>query len=167
MTRTFKAIRNADMTGVSGEGHIADGVVFEDGTTVLRWRTKFRSTAVYESFEHMQTIHGHNGATEFRFDPEPRKLEIYEIAQMIDKSLLSIDEARTELGRKPWGFPQTADPLIVNTRAEPQSEAAYGCAEVKDGYNEKADETQGQLDFVEAVMDLLDSIGLGRHRASQ
>jgi hypothetical protein len=72
MTRTFKAIRNVDHTGVSGEGHIADGVLFEDGTTVLRWRTNFRSTAVYESFEHMQAIHGHNGATQFVFNGEPK-----------------------------------------------------------------------------------------------
>lgn len=66
--RTFKALRKVDETGVSGPGHIADGVVFEDGTTVLRWRTECRSTAVYASFEDMEKIHGHNGATVFEFD---------------------------------------------------------------------------------------------------
>lgn len=68
---TFKAVRKTDETGVSGAGHVADGVVFEDGTTVLRWRTKTRSTAVYASFEDMKTIHGHDGATVFEFDIPP------------------------------------------------------------------------------------------------
>lgn len=70
MTRTFKAVRTTDVSGISGEGHVADGVTFEDGTTVLRWRTDYRSTAIYESFDHMKKIHGHNGATRFVFDED-------------------------------------------------------------------------------------------------
>jgi hypothetical protein len=68
--RAFKAQRITDATGVSGQGHVADGVVFPDGTTVLRWLTQHRSTAIYSSFEEMKTIHGHNGATVFLFDDE-------------------------------------------------------------------------------------------------
>ncbi len=71
LPRVFQAIRNQDVTGISGAGHIADGVVFEDGTTVLRWRTEHTSTAVYNSFEDMELIHGHNGATRFVFPDEP------------------------------------------------------------------------------------------------
>lgn len=66
--RPFRVQRVTDATGVSGEGHVADGVVFPDGTTVLRWLTQHRSTAIYGSFEECVTIHGHNGATQFLFD---------------------------------------------------------------------------------------------------
>jgi hypothetical protein len=65
--RTFKVMRNTDVSGVSGAGHVADGVLFGDGTTVLRWRSEHRSTAVYEDFETMRAIHGHDGATVFEF----------------------------------------------------------------------------------------------------
>lgn len=36
-----------------------EGVVFSDGTTVLRWLTEFRSHSVWASFEDMMAIHGH------------------------------------------------------------------------------------------------------------
>jgi hypothetical protein len=61
--RRFHLIRYEDETGVSGTGHIADGCVFDDGTAVLRWRTRHSSTAVYQSIAHVELIHGHNGAT--------------------------------------------------------------------------------------------------------
>lgn len=63
MTRRFILRRLADATGVSGTGHIADGVRFDDGTCVLRWRTAFASTAVYDSHATLMAIHGHNGQT--------------------------------------------------------------------------------------------------------
>lgn len=37
--RTFEVIRTADVSGVSGTGKIAEGVVFEHGQCVLRWCT--------------------------------------------------------------------------------------------------------------------------------
>jgi hypothetical protein len=35
------------------------GVVFNDGTCVIRWLTGCRSTSVWSSFEDMLAIHGH------------------------------------------------------------------------------------------------------------
>lgn len=72
--RIFKMVRDTDVSGVSGAGHVADGVVFGDGTTVLRWLTEHRSTAVYSSYEDMVAIHGHDGATRFEF--EDRRLRL-------------------------------------------------------------------------------------------
>lgn len=63
MTRRFALNRLEDETGISGTGVIADGVTFEDGTTVLRWRTTNSSTAIYSSPETMEAIHGHGGKT--------------------------------------------------------------------------------------------------------
>ena len=67
MTQRFGMYRREDVSGVSGVGHVADGVVFSDGTTVVRWLTQHRSTAVYASFEDAKTIHGHDGKTVFEF----------------------------------------------------------------------------------------------------
>ncbi len=65
--RTFDMLRLDDATGISGTGHIAEGVVFGDGTAVLRWLTEHRSTAIYESARELLAIHGHGGKTEIRY----------------------------------------------------------------------------------------------------
>ncbi len=36
-----------------------EGVVFTDGTCVVRWCTEHRSTSVWASFEDFMKIHGH------------------------------------------------------------------------------------------------------------
>jgi hypothetical protein len=61
--RTFQLQRDEDVTGVSGTGVVADGVVFEDGVTVLRWRGERRSTVVWASVDDAIAIHGHDGKT--------------------------------------------------------------------------------------------------------
>ena len=60
--KRFRLLRH-DPTGVSGPGHIADGVMFSDGTCALRWRSAHRSTAIYATHEELMAIHGHDGMT--------------------------------------------------------------------------------------------------------
>ena len=59
----FYLERDADVSGVSGVGRVAEGYVFEDGTVALRWLTEHRSTAIYASVAECEAIHGHNGST--------------------------------------------------------------------------------------------------------
>jgi hypothetical protein len=61
--RRFQLHREVDETGISGTGVIAEGVEFHDGTAALRWKSKFKSTAVYASMGDVEAIHGHNGQT--------------------------------------------------------------------------------------------------------
>lgn len=68
---TFDLVRLDDATGISGTGKVAEGVVFGDGTTVLRWLTAHRSTSVYESAREVLAIHGHGGKTELRYHVPP------------------------------------------------------------------------------------------------
>lgn len=65
--KTFQLVRTEDVTGVSGTGVVAEGVVFTDGTAAMRWKTGTASTAVYESIDDVQAIHGHDGATKIVF----------------------------------------------------------------------------------------------------
>ena len=67
MIRTFELHRAVDVTGISGPGHIADGVVWVDGTVSIRWLGERPSIVFWESLEHAIAVHGHGGATEFRF----------------------------------------------------------------------------------------------------
>lgn len=61
--QTFTLERDTDVSGVSGTGTVADGVVFPDGVAVIRWRGDRQSTVVWPSIEDVEAIHGHNGAT--------------------------------------------------------------------------------------------------------
>jgi len=47
---TFSMHRGTDESGISGEGKVLDGVIFEDGLTVVRWVTveASQSTVVYD-----------------------------------------------------------------------------------------------------------------------
>jgi hypothetical protein len=69
-TKVFKLERTEDISDVSGVGVVADGVVFPDGVSVLRWRTAGGSTAVYDSIESLQKIHGHDGRTKIVYGKE-------------------------------------------------------------------------------------------------
>lgn len=64
LPRTFSLHRRRDVTGYSGEGIVADGVVFGDGATVVHWRGDVTSTSVWSSFADAIQVHGHDGATE-------------------------------------------------------------------------------------------------------
>ena len=59
----FRLMRDVDETGVSGTGHVADGVVWHDGTCAVRWRTDTRSTVIYDRLADVEKIHGHGGKT--------------------------------------------------------------------------------------------------------
>jgi hypothetical protein len=55
--------RQEDISGVSGTGIIAEGVVFSSGEAVLHWMTKMSSIAIYGSLADIEKIHGHDGRT--------------------------------------------------------------------------------------------------------
>lgn len=55
--RAFKMIRNADETGVSGIGHVLDGVEFDNKMVAVCWRSDTPSVNVYLSFEDFNKLH--------------------------------------------------------------------------------------------------------------
>lgn len=59
----FWLFRSEDMSGVSGEGYVAEGVIFHDGRCAMSWLTVPSSISIYESIEIIETIHGHGGRT--------------------------------------------------------------------------------------------------------
>jgi HNH endonuclease len=59
----FALYRRTDETGVSGEGTVAYGVQFADGTVVIRWLGDYASTVVWDSLDKAMQVHGHRGST--------------------------------------------------------------------------------------------------------
>lgn len=66
--QTFTLLRTEDVSGVSGTGTVADGVEFDDGTVVIRWRGENRSTVVWDTLDDAIAVHGHDGRTQVVFD---------------------------------------------------------------------------------------------------
>jgi hypothetical protein len=72
-TRRFELVRNEDKSGVSGTGTVADGIMFDDGQSIIKWRggdRGVRSLAIYNSMAEVKDIHGHEGATEIKWIDE-------------------------------------------------------------------------------------------------
>lgn len=67
--RRFHLQRDTDVSGVSGTGKVAEGVLFSDGAVALRWVTgDYRSTVCWCSIRGVEAIHGHGGATRIVWD---------------------------------------------------------------------------------------------------
>ncbi|MGW1587293.1 hypothetical protein [Streptomyces sp. NPDC002386] len=64
-SRRFVLRRHADISGISGLGDVADGVLWPDGTAEVRWRGEHPSVVHWDRGRlSVETIHGHGGATE-------------------------------------------------------------------------------------------------------
>lgn len=84
----FLLRRHTDVSGVSGTGVVADGVIFPaagKGVAVVRWRGERGSTVVWDHLTHLTEIHGHGGATQ---------IEMVPVAALVEclKSLLAYGE---------------------------------------------------------------------------
>jgi hypothetical protein len=66
--RRFRLDRHEDVTGVSGTGCVALGCEFNDGTTVIRWLGKTRTTTIHDSLESVRAVHCHQGRTTIRWE---------------------------------------------------------------------------------------------------
>lgn len=79
--KLFWLNRKEDLSGVSGKGIVAEGVIFENGQVVLRWRGRNSSIAVFVNLRQVEAVHGHKGATEIVFEDDPRLMELVYQAQ--------------------------------------------------------------------------------------
>ena len=66
MIKRFVMYRRGDISATHTELTVGppnlpqfEGVVFSDGTTVLRWMTPLKSTSVWASFDDAMGVHGH------------------------------------------------------------------------------------------------------------
>ena len=66
--RHFVLVRTQDVSGVSGTGVVAEGVVFDDGRVVMRWLTNgVHAIVIHKNVENLLKIHGHGGKTVLRW----------------------------------------------------------------------------------------------------
>ena len=63
----FVLVRDEDVTGVSGTGVVAEGIIFTSGEVVIHWLREPFSMGLYQSLEDVIFIHGHGGRTKMQF----------------------------------------------------------------------------------------------------
>lgn len=73
--RLFTLVRTEDVSGVSGVsglGTVAEGIVFTDGRVALRWCVgAHRSTVTWDSIDAVIAVHGHDGRTTVQWADDP------------------------------------------------------------------------------------------------
>ncbi|MEV7470240.1 hypothetical protein AB0O20_27605 [Streptomyces kronopolitis] len=81
MPRRFHLERASDTTGMSGTGHVADGIRWHDGTASVIWLSPRPSIAFWyrigDGMADAEWIHSHGGTADTRIvwdDPEPESL---------------------------------------------------------------------------------------------
>jgi hypothetical protein len=100
--RVFHLDRMTDVSGVSGIGRVADGVVWPDGSVAIRWRGRYASTVTWASLADAVAVHGHDGATRVVFDDVvDGKMSINEL-----RALLGLPSV--EMAVDPSGAPSRA-----------------------------------------------------------
>lgn len=75
----FDLIRDTDVSGVSGTGKVAEGVIFSDGHAAIHWLGEWPTTTPHPSVASIKAVHGHGGATRVVLnDPADRLSRIAE-----------------------------------------------------------------------------------------
>jgi hypothetical protein len=70
--RPFTLRRHVDVSGVSGTGDVAEGVVFTDGSVALRWRGDHPATSIWDAgLTSMLAVHGHDGTSAVEWQGQP------------------------------------------------------------------------------------------------
>lgn len=64
LPRRFHLVRHRDISGVSGVGIVAEGVVWSSGAVCLHWPGYPQATSSWASVHDLIAAHGHGGATE-------------------------------------------------------------------------------------------------------
>lgn len=95
----FVLRRDLDVTGVSGTGVVADGVLFPaagKSVAVVRWRGERGSTVVWDNLTHVREIHGHDGATRIEVVPVDALVRcLKDLVSLADEVPLSGEQVRS------------------------------------------------------------------------
>ena len=65
--RRFVLVRDRDLTGVSGIGVVAEGAMFSNGLSIIRWLREPHAVGMYQTVSDLIAVHGHGGATQIQF----------------------------------------------------------------------------------------------------
>jgi hypothetical protein len=104
--KRFILYRHVDVSGVSGPGVVAEGIVFSDETVAFRWLSDTPCTSVWPDIDAVLAVHGHGGLTEIIWlDAEPApELEVTGAGRHEMSSMTTIYSAGDNPGPRAGGI---------------------------------------------------------------
>ncbi len=70
----FYLLRVKDVSGVSGLGIVARGVILPNHKAVMCWGMPHETITIFDNIGQVQVIHGHEGKTKVIMGSPPKKL---------------------------------------------------------------------------------------------
>lgn len=135
--RTFGLIRDHDVTGISGTGRVADGVLWPDGTVSVRWRGDRPSVVHWGGLDDVEHVHGHGGHTRIAWDDEP-----------FDEDLpcMHCPDGHPSMTSRPWG-------VRVSPRLRPDGKPEYLIVQPSAGGHVANEDARALWRLIRAVLD--------------
>lgn len=76
--KTFYLLRHEDLHGHAGLGVVAEGVIFDDGSAVMTWLSRWKTVTTFENVIAVNELHSHGGRTELVIERTRGHLQKYE-----------------------------------------------------------------------------------------
>jgi hypothetical protein len=103
--RPFELHRDTDVSGVSGTGKVAEGVIFSDGHAAIHWLGTWPTTTPHPSVASIKAVHGHGGATRIVLTDNPAD-RLARIAQAHSKDTVNgMTSGLCNECERPWPCP--------------------------------------------------------------
>lgn len=114
----FVLDRINDVSGVSGTGIIADGVIFLSGKVVLYWRGVKSSIVIHDCIANVEKIHCHGGNTIIKYISEFERDEYFNKKCKLEKENNKYRSLLFDIGKNFDNYKQYGDPIMAGTFLE-------------------------------------------------
>ena len=76
--KKFYMLRHEDISGNSGTGVVAEGIIFDDGTGAMTWLSSIKTVTTFWKISDIKKMHGHEGKTEIIIEGAKKFIECQE-----------------------------------------------------------------------------------------
>jgi hypothetical protein len=73
--KVFYLLRHEDVHNNSGEGVVAQGVIFDNGMCAMTWLSDVTTVTIFQQVTEVKKIHGHEGRTEVIIEGKSDKFD--------------------------------------------------------------------------------------------
>lgn len=73
--KVFYLLRYEDVHGNTGNGLVAEGIIFDSGMCAMTWLTEYPTVTVFRKITDVKKIHGHEGRTEVIVQGQSKKFD--------------------------------------------------------------------------------------------
>ena len=87
--KTFYLLRKEDVSGTSGTGVVAEGVIFDNGMVAMTWLSEFPTVTMFPKVKDVMRIHSHEGRTMMILEGRKKNSKEFEECRTKARALVS------------------------------------------------------------------------------